>query len=129
MVKLTKRQKEYDKFVEDTSKKEKFEELKVKYFWEQKSKELAKGFMLLILFFSIAGLWFNYVAYPEYLKAIKDGKITANVAYKNSAYFISGLMSILFMLVFYLFYSLAKIWIQDNWEKAADRARKELDIK
>ena len=86
-------------------------ELATKYFWEQKRREVFWGFLILLLTVFVPygiGRWMGVIYEPI--------SITWSV----------GALVVVASGLILLFWVIIRAWISSNWEKANDRAQKEL---
>ncbi len=114
-------------------KEKKLKELSNKYFWEQKLIEMYSFILivgLIILTFHISSsIVFMINPNGAYCPNVDGGYCTS--------VFMTGLVGLMLLVVVgavifllgYFFYKLLKIWIENNKEKAEQRAKDELGIK
>ena len=103
--------------------KRRFEELKKQYFWEQKTKEILFALLLISL---LAVMTFLNTLIVDY----KPGSPSDSFYYDRPSFIVVMIMlSFLEMGLIYGIKTIIKSWINNNWEEAEDRARKDLGYK
>ncbi|KKN65919.1 hypothetical protein LCGC14_0476220 [marine sediment metagenome] len=112
----------------------KLENLKRKYFWEQKTREvifILIGILLVIfLIFMVGSVYLEFN--PEGMNIGND----KNPSYITNIFAVGFFLSIftlmivgIFLAFFYLIYIIIiKSWIESNWERAEDRAKEDLKL-
>ena len=113
-------------------KEQKLKELKNKYFWEQKAIEI-----YCFIFIVVGVVVAFYLSSSIMLMISPEGIDCSSPSGCDTSVFFTGLFGLLsfalvcgvLALLGWLFYKLGKIWIENNKEKAEERAKKELGIK
>jgi len=99
-----------------TTKQDKIERLTKKYFWEQKIKEVVIGFICLITPYFLGLAVRQIFSIPESADPV--------------SYWLLGFLSLILLVssgvCIYMIYLFFMCWIDCNWEKAKERAEKEV---
>ena len=116
------------------NKQEQFIELRRKYFWEQKTKEI--GFALLVILFALLLIFCIGSIFLEFNpEGINHGS-PENPEYSTNVFLI-GMVISMYLTVFgviiyflgWLIWQMIKGWIDSNLLEAEERARRELNLK
>lgn len=115
-------------------KQKQLEDLKRKYFWQQKGKEIGLTaifiFLFCLLIFILGTMYLSFNPEGMYAETKEDG----TKGYYTNVWMV-GLMCILILVILifllsifsYILYVSIKDWINSNWEKADKRARRDLN--
>jgi hypothetical protein len=121
--------------IKGVKKMNKLDELTWKYFWKQKLKEVLTfvGIIFLIFFIPMIILSMTYAISPKYVTNIASSFVDIEFNLSTLRFLemygvgiILSFIDIVFVFMIYVFCSIIKEWLEDNWEKARERANKEV---